>query len=225
MGHLFSIGRKVACVAMLGILPLSLAAQDSGMAMLHNNGDVLLNGSAAPSSSALMMHDSIHTQQTGTAKIDASGSTVDVQQETLLQFEGNELVLEHGSLQLLTSKSLRVRVGCITVIPVNEEWTQYDVTDVDGKVTVVSHKNDVRIESHGSRAKKERQSDNEEEIVHAGEQKSRQEKCGADLSEPAHATKAILNTAEAKWVGLFVVGGVTCWALCRPKPISPWQPK
>ena len=47
---------------------------------------------------------------------------------------------------------MRVRVHCITVIPVSDtEWTQYEVTDVNGNIEVAAHKKDVRIELEGIR--------------------------------------------------------------------------
>ncbi|MGA8700903.1 MAG: hypothetical protein WB625_04595, partial [Candidatus Sulfotelmatobacter sp.] len=92
--------RKLVCGVMIVILPTSLMAQNSARAMLHDDGGVWLNGSPAPNSSAIFLHDLVQTQKGNWAKIDADGSTVTVQPETIVQFEGDELVLDHGSLQL-----------------------------------------------------------------------------------------------------------------------------
>ena len=95
----------------------------------------------------------------------------------MVQFEGNELVLEHGSLSVNTSRGLRVRVGCVTVTPVNDtEWTHFDVVDLDGKVTVSALKNDGYIDSRSSNPQQAKQSGHSSRvIVHEGEQKSREE--------------------------------------------------
>lgn len=66
-----------------------------------------------------------------------------------MQFEGDELVLEHGTLQVNTWRGIKVRVDCLTVIPPAQEWARYDVTDVDGRVLVLAHQNDVKIHYHG----------------------------------------------------------------------------
>ena len=124
--------RKLVCGLMIVILPTSLMAQNSARAMLHNDGGVWLNGSPAPNSSAIFLNDLVQTQKGSWAKIDADGSTVTVQPETIVQFEGDELVLDHGGLQVNTSRGLKVRVNCITVIPLTQDWNRYDVTDVDG---------------------------------------------------------------------------------------------
>ena len=132
---------------MIAVCPSSLATQDSGGAILHNNGGVLLNGNPTPPSTAIFPDDLVQTQPNAEAAIDAAGSTVTIKAETLLQFEGNVLNLEHGTVLVSTSRVMTVRVGCITVIPVSAEWTQYDVSDIDGKVTVNARKSDVNIET------------------------------------------------------------------------------
>jgi hypothetical protein len=220
-----TLWRKFVCLAMACIFPASLIAQDSGAAMLHTNGAVFLDGNPAPASSALFKDQTVQTKKESAAKIDLSGSTVDVSPDTYIQFEPEEIFLEHGQLHVLTSRELRVRVGCLTVIPVNQDWTDYDVTDVNGKVTVASQKNDVRIESHGG-LHKNRQNEHDSNIVHAGEQVTRDEKCAAaDLVRPPEAIQAILSTKPAEIIGLAIVGGVTCWVLCRTSAaISPCNP-
>jgi ferric-dicitrate binding protein FerR (iron transport regulator) len=128
------------------ILPASLAADDNGIAMLRGNGGVLLNRSAAPASAALFPGDTVETQPKAAARIELTGSAVDLNAETIVEFESGEIVLDHGSLSVNTSRSLRVRVGCLSVTPVNPAWTQFEVTDLDGRVTVSALKSDVNID-------------------------------------------------------------------------------
>jgi hypothetical protein len=213
--------RKLVCGVMIVILPTSLMAQNSARAMLHDDGGVWLNGSPAPNSSAIFLHDLVQTQKGNWAKIDADGSTVTVQPETIVQFEGDELVLDHGSLQLNTSRGMKVRVNCITVIPLTQDWNRYDVTDVDGRVVVVAHQNDVRIHYQGAATRLSKQARSSDVTVHQGEQVTREERCGAP-ARPAEATGTTLNSIWAKGAGIAAVGILTCWALCRgDEPVSP----
>lgn len=222
----------LVCLTMVVILPVSLVADDAAAAMLRSNGiGVLVNKNPAPASTALFSDDLIETQRNAVARIEASGSTADILPETMVQFRGDELVLDHGSLSVNTSRGLRVRVGCLIVTPVkNVEWTHYDVADVDGKVTVSALKNDVSIDSRDSSVKQLKQGSarSNRVIVHEGEQKSREEKCGGayDRASGAVAAKgAILNSAWTKAAGVATIGGLTCWALCRgDDPVSPSQP-
>jgi hypothetical protein len=174
--------REFVCLPLIAILPVSLWADDTGAAMLRSSGGVLVNKNVAPASTALFPDDLIETLKNIVARIEAIGSTADIHPETVLQFEGDELVLEHGSVSVNTSRQLRVRVGCITVVPVNAEWTHYEVADSDGQVTVSSLENDVYIDSRSSNPQQAKQPEHSNHlIVREGEQKSRTEKCGAPV--------------------------------------------
>lgn len=219
--------RKLVCGVMIVIVPGSLVAQGTDRALLHSDGGTWLNGNPAPESSAIFPDALIQTPKDHSARLDADGSTVTVQPDTIVQFEGDELVLDHGGLQLNTARQMRVRVNCITIIPVTAEWTQYDVSDVDGKVKVVAYKNDVKIHSKNGVARKAKQGEWSDTIVREGEQATRDERCGA-LIKPADgidANGAILNSLSAKVAGGVVVIVLACLGLCHgDDPISPAKP-
>jgi hypothetical protein len=213
------------------ILPVSLVAQDSAAAMLRSNGvGVIVNQNPVQPSIALFSDDLIEIQKNATARIEASGSAVDLNAETMVQFEGNELVLDHGSLSVNTSRGMRVRVGCLTVTPANPtEWTHYDVTDLDGKVRVSALKNDVNIDARSSTTQAAKPPEHSDRVtVREGEQKSREEKCGAaDIKLPTRipGIGAVMNSPYAIGGGIVGIGVLTCWALCRSgNPISPTGP-
>lgn len=215
---------------MLVILPVSLLADDTGAAVLRSNSTgVLLNKTAVPATSALFPDDLVETQKNAMARIEAAGSTADINSETVVQFEADELVLDHGTLSVNTSRAMKVRVGCLIVTPVNTDWTHYDVTDVDGKVTVSALKDDVYIDSRSANARPAKQRGESDRVtVREGEQKSGDEKCGGGYikdSSRVPAIDAILNSAWAKGVGIGIAGGIGCFALCRgSEPMSPWHP-
>jgi len=216
---------------MLAILPASVQAQETAAAMLRSEGvGVLVNKYPAPASIALFSNDLIETQKAAVARIEATGSAADINAETVIQFEGNELVLDHGSLSVNTSRGMTVRVGCLTITPANDaEWTHYDVADVNGKVNVSALKNDVNIDEHSRSVQPARQSAHSNRVtVREGEQKSREEKCGAAYIRQASSvplTQAILNSPYAVGSGIVIIGVLTCWALCRSgNPISPTNP-
>ena len=218
--------RKFVCGVMIVIWPASLLAQTSNRALLHSDGGTWLNGSPAPAISAIFPDSLVQTQAGHSARIDAERSTVRIGPETVMQYQGSELALDHGSLQLDTAREMKVLIGCITVSPITSDRTQYDVTDVDGKVKVVASKNDVKIHLHGS-IQKSRQGASSDIIVREGEQATRSEHCGAAPKPTAglNADGAILNSPWAKGVGIAAVGVLTCWALCRgDDPVSPSKP-
>jgi hypothetical protein len=229
MGRSFFRWRNLACLPMIFILPVSLLADDTGAAMLRSNGGVLVNKSSVPNSVALFRDDLIETQKDTAARIEVAGSTADINPETVVQFEGDELVLDHGSVSVNTSRVLRVRVGCITVLPVSSDWTQYEVIDTDGKVTVNALKNDVYIDAKSNNPQEAKQpTHSSRTLVKEGESKSREEKCGAapiKWSSVYAGRGAILNSPWAIGGGTIVVGGLTCWVLCQSStPASPSVP-
>lgn len=217
---------------MIVILPVSLLAQDTAAAMLRTNGfGVQVNRYPAPASIAVFDQDLIETQKNAAARIEASGSTADINSDSIVQFDVSELVLEHGSLSVNSSRGMRVRVGCLTVTPVNTaEWTHYDVVDLDGKVTVSALKYDVYIDAHSNNPKQAKQSAHSDRvIVREGEQKSREEKCGAAYQKTPGAIAgrgAIMNSPWAIGAGVAGIGAAVCFGLfCQgDDPVSPTKP-
>ena len=224
-GKALSTWRHFVCLWLIAILPVWLVADDTAAAMLRNDGGVQLNKNPAPASAALFVNDLIETQSNATARIEATGSTVDINADTVVQFEGDELVLDHGSLAVNTSRGLRVRVGCVTITPVNPDWTHYEVTDREGKVSVSALKNDVYLEARSRRLQDVKQSGrSERSIVREGEQKSREESCGGAKKFPA-SSGGFLNSPYTVGTATGVIVGVGCWALCRgDNPVSPDRP-
>ena len=211
---------------MIVILPASAMAQDLGRAMLHSDGGVWLNGNPAPNSTAIFPHDLVQTRKESTAKIDLQGSSITIQPGTRVQFEEEELFLDSGSLQVNSARGMRVRVNCMTVIPPAQGWTRYDVSDADGKLTVVAYENDVKIHYRRVAPRHAKDAGTSDVTVHRGEHVVRDERCRAG-SEPAplDADGALLNSPWAIGTGVAAIGVITCWALCRGgEPVSPDTP-
>jgi hypothetical protein len=144
----------------------------------------------------------------------------------VVQFQGLELALDHGHLQLDTAREMKVLIGCVTVTPITYDRTQFDVTDIDGKVKVVAYKNDVKIELHGSALRKTK-GESSSTIVREGEQATRSEHCGVPVRPGTGATPGpVLDSALARDAGFIVVVGVAaCLLLCfGDEPISPSKP-
>jgi hypothetical protein len=218
--------RKLVCGALIFVLAASLMAQDLGRAMLHSDGGAWLNGKPAPNSSAIFPHDLVQTRNESTARIDVDGSTVTIQPGTMVQYEGDELFLDHGSLQLSSTGGMKVRVNCMTIIPLTQERTRYDVIEAAGKVMVVARDNDVGIHYRRVAARRLKDGGSSDETVHRSEQVTREERCGAEgQPAPFDGNGPILNSPWARGAGVAVIGILTCWAVCRgDEPVSPHKP-
>ncbi len=108
--------KLVSCVLLL-MVPGSLFAADKPAAMLYSHGTALLNGNSIPRSSAIFSGDLVQTNADSVANINATGSTVLVLNESLVQYESNSVKLEHGGVTVSTSKLLATRAGDVTVSP------------------------------------------------------------------------------------------------------------
>jgi hypothetical protein len=205
--------RNLICWMMVFLCPLMLAAEDTKSAVLHSDGGVWVNGQEIAASTAVFPGDLIETKPGFVANLDAEGSSVLIQPESIVKFQGSFLDLEHGSVAVGTSTSMSVHVNCIKVEPISSERTQYDVADVSGTVHVEAHKNDVNIRG-GANLKKPTNDENSQSIVHEGHESSRDESviCGAP-SRPETASTG-LNT---KWIEIGGGAGgaiLLCILLC-----------
>ena len=87
----------VSCVLMV-LFPYSLFAADSNAATLYTNGPAWVNGGHVPrSSSAIFTGDLLQTRSDSVANINQPGSTVQVLSDSLLQFEGSFVKIDHGA--------------------------------------------------------------------------------------------------------------------------------
>src|SRR5437868_4469490 len=124
--------KLVSCVLVL-MFPASMFAADSNAAMLYTNGTAWVNGTHVPrTSSAIFSGDLLQTRAGTVANINAPGSSVTVQSDSLVQFEGESVKIEHGGVMVSTSKSLATMAGGVKVAPASASWTEFNVIDVDG---------------------------------------------------------------------------------------------
>ncbi|HST09915.1 MAG TPA: hypothetical protein VLL05_06045 [Terriglobales bacterium] len=86
-------------------------AADSAAAMLYTNGTAWINGGTIPKSSAIFAGDLVQTKSNSVANIKSGGTSVLVLSHSLIQYQGSAVKLEHGSLNVATSKSMAAQVG------------------------------------------------------------------------------------------------------------------
>jgi len=185
------------------VLPLSSFGQalpeGPPGAILHTDGGVWVNGYEAHDSSAVFAGDVIETKSGSSANLTLEGSTVLLAPESISKFQGDLLELDHGGVSVTTTTTFKVRVNCILVVPVLNQWTQYAVADLNGTVDVSARKLDVNVEHERGRGKEvtQPQPPQERASVHEGEQKSYSETqlCGA-AARPTTAGQGI----SPKWI-------------------------
>lgn len=204
-----SILRACVCWVISAILPLTSAAQalpeKSGGAILHTEGlGVWVNGYEAHDSSAVFAGDVIETKPGATANLTLEGSTVLIAPESVSKFQGDLLELDHGGVSVTTSRSFKVKVNCIVVVPVLNEWTQYAVTDLNRTVQVEARKLDVNVEHERGLGKEQPTTDaSQHASVHEGEQKSYNE---TDVCGPPARPTSSFPGISPKWIAAGAAG-------------------
>src|SRR5713101_5963952 len=215
-----SMLRNVFCWMMMVVFPASLMGADSVVAMLYAKGTAWLNGSTVPRSSAVFPGDLVQTKRDSVANINAPGSSVMILSDSLVKFEENAVSIEHGSVTVATSKGMSTRAGDVTVAPASSAWTEFEVTDVNGRVQIVARKGDVS-DSDGSQTSTLPQGEQTTRDESQGSSKKKRRACGA---APA-AAGGVLDSPYAIGIGAAAVGGLVTWVLVQgDEPASPAKP-
>ena len=217
--------KLVSCVLLL-MMPGSLMAADSGVAMLYADGAAWLNGSHVPKSSAIFAGDLVQTRSDSAANIHTPGSSVTVLGDSLVQFEGASLKVEHGGVSISTSKGLATTAGDVHVAPASNSWTEFNVTDTDGTVRIAARKGDLTVtDDNGTTTLAQGQeTTRDEQSEQTDNGKKKKDKKRAVGAAPA-AGGGVLNSPIAIGVGAAAIVGVTTWVLLQgSNPVSPSQP-
>jgi ferric-dicitrate binding protein FerR (iron transport regulator) len=157
------------------------------------------------------------------ANISATGSTVLVLNDSLIQYEGNTVKLEHGGVTISTSKSLATRVGTVNVSPAAGVLTEFEVRDVDGTVRIAARKGDLSISDDSGTTLLAQGQETTRDEPEAQKDKKRKRRVvpGAVPS----AAGGMLDSPWAIGVGGGAIIGVTAWVLTKgDEPASPAKP-
>lgn len=218
--------RKLVSCVLLFLFPISLLAADSNAAMLYTNGGAWVNGAHVPrASSAIFSGDLLQTPGDSVANINEAGSTITVLSESLVQFQGSSVKIEHGGVTVSTSKGLATMAGDWKVTPASLSWTEFNVSDVDGMVKIAATKGQLLISDgqqtttldQGQQTTRDEISDNDQN----GKKKKKDREAGA---APA-AGGGLLNSPIAVGVGIGAIAAISTWVLVKSdNPASPSKP-
>ncbi len=219
---------KILAGMLAVVVPAALWAADTPGAMVYSHGTALVNGSGVARSSALFDGDVVQTQAASVANISATGSSVIVLNDSLVQYQGSRVKLEHGGLTISTSKSMAARAGAVTIMPATAALTEFEVRDVDGTVHITARKGDLTIsDSTGvTKLAQGQQTSRGEGTTQDDPQpngKKRNKRNGAGTTPGAEG--GILNSPIAIGIGGGLIIGGTIWVLTKSDdPVSPVKP-
>ncbi|HKN73321.1 MAG TPA: hypothetical protein VJX30_19970 [Terriglobales bacterium] len=217
--------RSAVCCLLAILFPAQMMlAGETASAMLYTNGAAWLNGSEVPKSAAVFSGDMLQTRPDSTASIQSNGSSVMVLADSLVKFEGPAVELEHGAVRVTTSRELAARAGDVTVKPVSNSWTEFQVTDVDGRVQIAANKGDVTVQDAQGTTTTVTQGQQTTKDDTADTEKKKKKHRKAAGAAPA-AGGGIMSSPAVVYGGLGVAGGVAIWVWTRSEPpVSPACP-
>jgi len=218
--------RGMVTGVLLVLLPFSTFAADSDAAMLYTSGHAWVNGGHVPRpTSAIFSGDLLQTHSDSIANINQPGSTVQVLSDSLVQFEGSSVKIDHGAVRVSTSKLMATTAGDVKVMPASSVWTEFNVTDVDGTVRISARKGDLTIsDGKETTTLAQGQETTRDESSDTSSGKSRKNKKQAAGATPG-ATGGVLNSPYAIGIGGGAVVGLTAWAIFKDDdPLSPAKP-
>jgi hypothetical protein len=216
----------VSCVLVV-LFPGSLFAADSNAAMLYTNGAAWVNGAHVPrSASSIFSGDLLQTRSDSVANINEPGSSITVLADSMVQFQGASVDIQHGGVTVATSKEIYATAGDVKVAPASNAWTEFNVTDVDGTVRIVARKGDLTI------------SDGKDVVTLAqGQDTTHDESSGTNDKDNKKKNKrrqsgampaaggGLMNSPVAIGIGAGAIIGVTTWVLVKnDNPASPTRP-
>ena len=224
-----TVQSKILAGVLSLIFPGALLAADTPGAMVYSHGTALVNGNSVARSSALFLGDLVQTRPDSVANISATGSSVIVLNDSLVQYEGGRVKLEHGGVTVSTSKLMSARAGLVTVVPASGALTEFELRDVDGSVHITALRGDLTISDNSGAA-----------TLAQGQQTTRDEGTSQDGSQPQTIGKkrkkagtgtspgaqgGILNSPIAIAIGGGLIIGGTIWVLDHnDEPVSPVKP-
>src|SRR5580658_811182 len=217
--------RSAMCCLLAILFPAQIMlAGDTATAMIYTNGAAWLNGSEVPKSAAVFSGDLLQTRPDSTASIQSNGSNVMVLADSLVKFEEPAVELEHGSVRVTTSRGLAARAGDVTVKPAANTWTEFQVTDVDGRVQIAANKGDVTVQdAQGTTSTVQQGQQTTKDDTSETDKKKKKRRRAAGAAPAANG--GIMSSTPVVYGGLAAIGGAAIWIWTRePSPVSPACP-
>src|SRR5262249_31737073 len=126
------------------VLSCTLLAQGD-TAVLYGTGSVYLNGAQITNSAAVTSGDVIQTKDTGAANLNAAGSTIVIQSNSIVRFQNAGLSLDRGSVSIASGKGMSVFARDFKITPSGDGWTEYYVIRSGGLIQIIARKSSITV--------------------------------------------------------------------------------
>jgi hypothetical protein len=211
--------RKLTSLFLLLLIPGAMFAAEGDTAVLYGTGAVYLNGAQLATSSAVTNGDVIQTKDTGAANLNAAGSSVVIQSNSIVRFQSGGLALDRGSVTVATGRGLSVFARDFKITPTSGNWTEFYISRASGVVQIIARKSGITVSCGANTS-----------TVKEGQQVSRDDAANCGLVDKAGgaspaAKGPILDSTWARDAGIAAGGGLLLWVLTKCEdPVSPFSP-
>ena len=161
----------------------------------------------------------IQTKDTGAANLNAAGSSVVIQSNTIVRFQSGGLALDRGSVTVATGRGLSVFARDFKITPASNNWTEFYISRASGVVQIIARKSGITVRCGANTS-----------TIKEGQQLSREDAANCGLvdktggASPA-AKGPILDSTWARDAGIAAGGGLLLWVLTKCEdPVSPSSP-
>jgi len=218
---------KCLCCCMILVFPAATMLADAS-AVLAATGQVMVNGSALPRSSAIFAGDRIQTANDATGMLTLKGSTVLLGGNSMLVYDQQAVQLDCGSVLVSTTAGMRVQAGKVRVNPVRA-GAKYAMLEQPGSLQIAAREGNLEVENGGERL-----------LLTAGRELSLPGGCmmkaaegslpdageGAAEPQPQAAGTVIAGLSEniGLVIGLIAVAVATGISVAATRPSSPSKP-
>src|SRR5690348_4067859 len=197
----------------------ALCAQEAGTAVLFGTGSVYLNGAQVSNSSAVSGGDVIQTKENGAANINAPGSSIVIESNSIVRYRADGFALDRGNISVATGKGVSVFARDFKITPAAGGWTEFYVTRTNGGIGIIARKNPITVSCGATST-----------TVREGQQISREDAANCGLLAKSNgaptAAKGPLITSERVGVATAAAGAaLAIWAVGQSDdPVSPSAP-
>jgi FecR protein len=135
---------RILCLAMAAIVPSAVMSGEAKAAMALASGVAALNGASLSRSAAIFAGDQLETSSNSAITINANGSTVLIGANSRVHYFGDSFALHSGSMQVNTSKGLKLQTDTVTIEP-NKGAAKFRVDRASKTVMIAALTGEVRV--------------------------------------------------------------------------------
>ncbi len=141
--------RSFVCLVAMLSLPALAFGGSSDAAVLRSSGAVAVNGSVAPTTTALFKGDKVETAAGGVVTISSPGSTVLIPSNSQMVFNGGVLDLTAGTASISTTKGMAAQMDKYLIAPATSGAAKFEIKKTGSSVLIHASSGVLAVSARG----------------------------------------------------------------------------